>query len=171
MLCKRHPTTHQSINRRPIKNDNDITIALTLWLVIRFWFHTSVHKGLFTPWTMKSSQGHVKYVIRCWARPGTTSVYTEPKKKVRVTMEFEVPKRHILRPTLSTDTVQRVSQWERQKRCSSRKRQGPMTKKYCYSKFLMNSFYGEEKMKTRDDKRMVKLDSFFFSKLPILGIY
>jgi hypothetical protein len=34
-------------------------------------------------------------------------------KNVRVTMEFEVPKRHILRPTLSTHMVQRVLQLER----------------------------------------------------------
>ena len=35
-------------------------------------------------------------------------------KKVIVIMEFEVPKRHISRPTLSVDMVQRVLQWERQ---------------------------------------------------------
>ena len=29
-------------------------------------------------------------------------------KDIRVTMKFEVPKRHILRPSLSTDMVQRV---------------------------------------------------------------
>ena len=43
-------------------------------------------------------------------------------KNVRVTMELEVPRRHLLRPTLPTNTIQRVLQWERQKRCSSRKR-------------------------------------------------
>ena len=45
---------------------------------------------------------------------------------VRVTMKFEVPKRYVQRPTFSTNMVQRVLRWERQKRCSSRKRQGPM---------------------------------------------
>jgi hypothetical protein len=45
-------------------------------------------------------------------------------------MEYEIPKGHILRHTLSIDMVQRVLQWERQKRCSSRKRDGPgMAKK------------------------------------------
>ena len=34
-------------------------------------------------------------------------------KHVRVTMEFEVPKRHVLRPTLSTDMIQRVLRWGR----------------------------------------------------------
>ena len=33
-----------------------------------------------------------------------------------------------------------------------------MTKKYCYNDFFMNFFFGEEKMKTREDKRIVKLD-------------
>jgi hypothetical protein len=50
-------------------------------------------------------------------------------KNIRVTMEFEVPKRHSLRPTLSFDMVRHVLQWERQKRCSGRKTQGPMLEK------------------------------------------
>ena len=49
-------------------------------------------------------------------------VYTKVKN-VRVTMEFKVPKRHVLRPTLSTDMVQQVLRWERQKRCSNKKRE------------------------------------------------
>jgi hypothetical protein len=53
-------------------------------------------------------------------------------KVVRVTMEFEVPRRHNLRLTLSTDMVQRVWRWERQKGCTSRKRQGPMIERYYY---------------------------------------
>ena len=54
---------------------------------------------------------------------------------VRVTMEFHVPKRHVLRPLLSTKMVQWVLWWERQKRYSSRKRQGPMVEKCCINKF------------------------------------
>jgi hypothetical protein len=49
----------------------------------------------------------------------TTSVYTEEKMSFRVTIvivEFEVPKRYILRFILFTDMVQRVLQWERKKR-------------------------------------------------------
>ena len=72
-------------------------------------------------------------------------------------MKFEVSKRQILKPTLSIDMVQWVLWWERQKSCSSiKKRQGPMVEK-CFYKFFL-----EEKNKTREDKRMVKLD--FFSK-------
>ena len=63
--------------------------------------------GKICDWLLNSSQDHFSL---------------HQGKNVGVTMEFEVPKRHILRPTLSTDMVQRVLQWERQKRFSSRKR-------------------------------------------------
>jgi hypothetical protein len=43
-----------------------------------------------------------------WPRLGTTLLYTK-EKNVRVTVKFEIPKRHILRPTLSTNTVQQYS--------------------------------------------------------------
>jgi hypothetical protein len=45
-------------------------------------------------------------------------------KIVKVIVEFKVPKRHCLRPTLSIDMVQHVLWWEGQKRCSSRKSRG-----------------------------------------------
>ena len=77
---------------------------------------------------------------------------------VRVTTEFEVPKRHILRPTLFTYMVQHVLHWERQKRCYGEKRQGPMVEKCCHYKFWI--YIWKEKMKTREDKRMVKLEFF-----------
>ena len=82
------------------------------------------------------------------------------EKNVRVTMEFKVPESHIVRSTLSSDMVQRILRWERQKKCSSRKSQGPMAKKCCFNKIWMNFFRGE-KTKTREDKRMVKLDYLF----------
>ena len=37
------------------------------------------------------------------------------EKTIRVTMEFEVPKRHILRSALSIDMVWQVLRWERKK--------------------------------------------------------
>ena len=43
-------------------------------------------------------------------------------KKIRVTMKFEVFKRHIVMPTLPTNMVHWVLWWERQKRCSGRKK-------------------------------------------------
>ena len=113
------------------------------------WMRSAIIiKGLFASWTMKSSQGLVKYEIGYRTHPGTTLVYTK-EKNVKVTMEFEAPKRHILRPTLSTDMVQRVLRWERQKRSSSTKRQGSMTEKCCYNKILMIFFWEQEKMKTK----------------------
>jgi hypothetical protein len=52
---------------------------------------------------------------------------------------------------LSTHTVQQVLQWEGQKKGSSRKRQGLMTKECCYynNKKLMNFLWGIED----EDKR------------------
>ena len=76
-------------------------------------------------------------------------------------MECEVPHRHISRSTLSIDTVQQVLRWERRKRCSSRKRRHErMTKNCCYVKMLMNFSFEEEKIKTREDKRMAVLEFF-----------
>ena len=102
-------------------------------------------KGMFTPRTMKSSQGLLKFVIGCWTRLGITSVYTK-EKIVRVTMKFEVPKRHIAGLTLFTDMVQRILRWEKQKRCSSRKRKEKgkalMIEMCCYNDFLMIFFFG-----------------------------
>ena len=69
-------------------------------------------------------------------------------------MRFEVLKRHILRHALSTDIVQRVLQWERQKRCSTSKWQGPMAEKYCYNKKIIDFFLGRE----GEDKRRQKSD-------------
>ena len=109
---------------------------------------------------------HVKYVNGCWTHPGATSVYIKEKTNVRVIMKFEVPKRHILRPTSSIDMVQRVLWWGRQKRCSCRKRQGPMPEKCCYNKFFDGIFMGEEKMKTREDKKMTSSEFFFNQNYP-----
>ena len=50
-------------------------------------------------------------------------------KIFRVIMEFEAFKRHILRATSSTNMVQRVLQWERQKRSSSVKGHGSVANK------------------------------------------
>ena len=49
-------------------------------------------QGLFTPWTMKSSQGHVKFVIGCWTCPGTTLVCTKGKKMLEWPWSSRSPK-------------------------------------------------------------------------------
>ena len=82
---------------------------------------------------------------------------------VGVAVEFEVPKRHFLRPTLSSDMVQPVLRWERRlKRCFARKKkgQGPVTYRNCYTNFSNETIYGEEKVKRGEDKTMVKLQLF-----------
>ena len=76
-------------------------------------------------------------------------VYTKEKKKARVTMEFKVPKRHIPSPTLSTEMVQFVLQWERQQRCYGTKRHGSMAEKCCNYDVLLNILWG----KKDEDKR------------------
>ena len=55
--------------------------------------------------------------------------------------EVRGPMTYIWRSTLFSDMVQWVLQWERQKRCSCRRRQGPIQEKYCHNKILMNSFF------------------------------
>ena len=110
-------------------------------------------------WLLNSSRGHFSL------RQG---------RIVRVIVEFEVSKRHVLRPMLSIDMVQWVLQWEKQKRCSSRKRQGPMTKRCCYNRFFNEVFlwgkrrWGQEK--TREWLDLIF--SFSFSpKTTFLGAY
>jgi hypothetical protein len=73
-------------------------------------------------------------------------------KNVRVTIEFEVSKRHILGLKWSIDMVQRVFRWERpKKKCYARKRQEPTVEKYCYNNILMN-FLGRERKQRRQEK-------------------
>jgi hypothetical protein len=119
------------------------------------------------PWTMISSQGPVKLWLVVELVPGPlwfTPREKEKRKKegVWVIMQFEAPKRHILRHALFTYMVQRGLWWERQKRWYGRKRQGTMAKKYCCNKILMVFFLGEWRWKHEKTKRMVKLNLFLF---------
>ena len=85
-------------------------------------------------------------------------------------MEFEVPKRHISRPTLSTGMIQQVLWWERQRRCYSRKKQGPIAEKCFCNKFLMKFYQGgEDEDKRRQEKGQTWI--YFFTKLSFLDIY
>jgi hypothetical protein len=65
---------------------------------------------------MKLYEGPLKSVI-------AVELVLYQGKNVRVTVEFKVPKRHILRPTLSTNMVLRVLLWERKKSCYSKKKE------------------------------------------------
>ena len=85
-------------------------------LVIPSTMHGGPYTNIYSTSTpTKPSQGHVKYVIGCWTRPTTASVYTKGKKNVKVTMEFKVPKTHYFRSILFIDMVQWILRWERQK--------------------------------------------------------
>ena len=112
---------------------------------------------------MKSSQGHVKSVIGCWAHLGTTSIYT--KEKMSSDHGVWGPQKTYFKAYIIYWHGPRVLLWERQKRCYGRKMQGPMVEKYSYNQFLINFFYGEEEMKT---KKRQKYDQiwFFFQKCP-----
>ena len=81
---------------------------------------------------------------------------------IRMTMEFKVPKRHILRPTLSIDIVQHVLRWERQKRCYGRRKQVPLAKNIV----SIDNIFGEEKMKTKEWSKF-----YSFYQIALLDIY
>ena len=89
-------------------------------------------------------------------------------KLVRVTMKFEVPKRHILRPTLSTDMVQQICGGEA-KRCSSSRGHGSMANDSCY-----NHFFGEIKCRQEKTRELPIFRGFFLllpppPQMPIFG--
>ena len=85
----------------------------------------------------------------------------------RVTMK--VSKRHILRPTLSTDMVQWIL-WRKGKRGALvEKGKGHMAKKCYYKIFLRNSFWGREDEGKR--RRETGQTWVFYLKLPFLDIY
>jgi hypothetical protein len=110
---------------------------------------------------MKSSQV-VKFVVGHWTRPGITSVYTK-EHNVIVTMEFKVSKRHILKPPLSIDMVQRVLWLDRQKRCYDRNRQELVVKKWRYNEILMNFFVGG--IEDEDKRRQANRQTWIISRI------
>ena len=70
--------------------------------------------------------------------------FTSRKFLVRVPMKLEVPKRHVLRPTLFNDMVQWVFVVGRGKRGANDKA-GAHGIKMCYNKKSIISFWGGEK--------------------------
>jgi hypothetical protein len=84
--------------------------------------------------------------------------FTITKENVNVTMKFEVLKRHVLRPALSTDMIQRDLRWERHKMCSSKKKKKKKKSKGLWQRNGVIIFYnillfshGKEKMKRREE--------------------
>ena len=107
--------------------------------------YTMVHEVLPRPckicdWLLNSSRDHF-----C----------SHQGENVRVTMEFEVPKRHILRPTLSTDMIQWVLRWERQKGVVVENRHMLVGKKCCYYIFLMKSLFGRRKWRQENGQTWI----------------
>ena len=70
-------------------------------------------------------------------------------------MEFEVPERHVLRPTLSTDMVQWNLCWERQKRCYIGKGRDPW-----HNNAIIKQINNKNWEREDEDKRMVELYLF-----------
>ena len=74
-------------------------------------------------------------------RPGTTLAYTKGKTISQIDHGVQGPQNCI-----DHGMVQWVLCLERPKMCSG----GKNGRKCCYNKILMNNFFGEEKMKTRE---------------------
>ena len=68
------------------------------------------NKGLFTPWTMQVVPR--PYKIYDWLLNSSRYHFSlHQGKDVKLAIELKAPKRHILRPTLSTDMVQWILRW------------------------------------------------------------
>ena len=89
---------------------------------------------------------------------------------MKVTMKFEVLKTHFKAYIIHSHGPSGFAMGEA-KNCSSRKRQGSMTEKCCYTTILHNNNKngGGREDEDKEDMRMNKLDSS--SKLPFLVIY
>jgi len=89
------------------------------------------------------------------------------EKNVRVTMEFEISKRHTLKPTLFTIMVQQVLWWERQQRCYDRKRQGSLARNIV----IINTNEIILGKKNEDKRRQTNWSNLIFLKLLFLNIF
>ena len=89
-------------------------------------------------------------------------------------MEFEVPRSHILRPTLYADMVQRVLRWERQTNALVEKDKDPWQRNVVIIIFQY-FFYLRRGGREDEDKKRQKngqtLFYFIFPKLPYLGMH
>ena len=80
-------------------------------------------------------------------------------KNVRVIMKFEVPKRHVLRP-IHWHGPMGFAVGEA-KRCSSRKRRGPIVEKCCYNASLMKFCLGKRKWRQEKTREWSNFDLLF----------
>ena len=112
--------------------------------------YNTLQETSYLPWIMKLFQGPIKFVIGCWTHSGTSSF--TPKKECQSDHEVWGP--------------QKCGGRRKRGILIEKGRQGPRVERWCHGFFIMN-FFGEEKRKTREDKRMVKFD--FFAKTILLG--
>ena len=85
--------------------------------------------------------------------------FTPRKKCQSSAMKFEVPKRHTLRPTLSTNTLRRVLRWERQEVLFRKRRVGAHGRKIVVIiNFEWNKYWGRED----EDKRNYEKTRWWF---------
>ena len=116
---------------------------------------------------MKSSQGHVKSMIRCWTHLGTTSVYTKEKKMSEWLGSSKSPN-DIFQGLHYPLTWSNGFSAKRGKRGALVEKSGSSWhRNVVIMKISMNFFSRDKTMKTREDKRMVKLE-FVLKKLPVL---
>ena len=87
-------------------------------------------------------------------------------KNVKVNMECEVPKRHIFNSyIIHLHGPMGCAVGKKQKGCYGRKRQGPMTQKYCYNNLLMKLFVGKRRWRKEKKKKWSNL------KFPFVDLY
>ena len=111
--------------------------------------------------------GPVKFVIGCWTRHGRTSVYT--KEKMSRWPWSSMPQKAYFKVYIIRWHAQRVLWWERQKTCSSRKRQGPWQTNDVILISQRNLVWGREyEIKRRQENGQT---SILFLKLPFSSIY
>jgi hypothetical protein len=139
-------------------------------ILYMFVFETLLYRlsdMLFTSWTMKLSQDPVNLWLVVELVPRQLGLHQG--KKIKMTMEFEVHKRYILGATLPDDMVQRVLWWERQKKCSGRKKARAHGKEIMLWFFSMNYIFGEWRWRQEETKEWSNF--IFFLEIVLLGIY
>ena len=125
-------------------------------------------EGLFTPCTVKSSQGPVKSFMISLLNLSRNHFrfYTKEKMNVKVIMQFEIPKRHRFKTYIMYWYGPTGFGGGRGKRGALvEKDKGPMAKKFCYNKSLMETL-----LRRRRQKNGTNMILFFFN-CPFLDMY
>ena len=113
---------------------------------------------------MKSSQGLVKFVISCWTRPRTTSGYSKEKWSKWPWSSRPVRKIHFKAYIIHWHGPMNFAVGAAKHVFFYKKGKG-LWQRIIFMIIFHKLFLGEEKMKTREDKRMVRLELFFKTTL------